>query len=204
MRRLKDPKTAADLLMKRASAVIAYPTETYYGLGARITDQAGIERIIRIKGRDSAKGMIVLAGSIESALAVAEADSRQKALLMRLWPGAVSVLLAAREGLHPLLAPSGKVALRVSPHPLALALTQAAGPVTSTSATPSGARPASTPEEILQWGPDIDAILDGGRTPGGLPSTLADLTVWPPRCLREGALPFQAVLDAAGCPEAAR
>jgi L-threonylcarbamoyladenylate synthase len=197
MLRVRDPRIAAGLLLKSPSAVIAYPTETFYGLGARITEPGGIERIIRIKGRDSAKGMIVLAGSIESALAIAEADSRQEALLRRLWPGPLSVLLRARTQLDPMLAPSGKVAVRVSPHPLALALTLAAGPVTSTSANPSGVPPASTPEEIDQWGPDIDAVLDGGKTPGGLPSTLADLTVWPPRCLREGALPFQAVLDAA-------
>ena len=191
---------AASILIRTPGAVIAYPTETFYGLGARITDLKGIERIIRIKGRDSAKGMIVLTDSLHAAFSIADINDRQKALLRRFWPGPLSAVLTAREHILSILSPQGKIAVRVSPNPHALALTEIAGPVTSTSANVSGMPPARTPEEIIMWNPDIDAVLDGGKTPGGSPSTLVDLTVWPPRCLREGALPFQAIVDAAENP----
>lgn len=197
MRITQDAWEAAAILLHSPGAVIAYPTETFYGLGTRITDHEGIERIIRIKGRDSSRGMIVLAGSLACALSVAEMSSRQKTLLQKFWPGPLSAVLTAQGHVHPLLAPGGKVAVRISPHPLALALTEIAGPVTSTSANPSGEQPATTCEEVAGWSPDIDAILDGGKVPGGKPSTLVDLTVWPPRCLREGAIPFHAIIDAA-------
>lgn len=195
MRLVADASEAASILIRTPGAVIAYPTETFYGLGTRISDQEGIERIIRIKGRDAAKGMIILADGMDGALSVAAMDGRQQALLKRFWPGPVSAVLRAQPHLHPVLAPQGKVAVRVSPHPLARTLTRLAGPITSTSANPSGEPPARTPGEITAWNPDIDAVLDGGRTTGGRPSTLIDLTFWPPRCLREGAVAFQGIID---------
>jgi L-threonylcarbamoyladenylate synthase len=196
MRLVADASEAASILIHTPGAVIAYPTETFYGLGTRISDTEGIERIIRIKGRDAAKGMIVLTGGIQGARSIAVMDGRQEALLKRFWPGPLSAVLAARQHVHPMLSPQGKVAVRVSPHPLARELTQIAGPLTSTSANLSGEAPASTPGEITAWSPDIDAILDGGRTTGGNPSTLIDLTSWPPRCLREGAVPFKTIIEA--------
>jgi L-threonylcarbamoyladenylate synthase len=78
---------------------------------------------------------------------------------------------------------------------MALALTRTAGPITSTSANPSGMPPARTPREVSMWNPDIDAILDGGETPGGMPSTLIDLTAWPPKLLREGVIPFSDLIE---------
>jgi len=124
-------------------------------------------------------------------------DARPKALLEDFWPGPLSAVLEARPGMHPLLSPEGKTAFRVSPHPLALALTRDAGPVTSTSANPSGMPPASDASEVIAIGLAIDALLDGGKTPGGRPSTLMDLTSWPPSCLREGVVPLSAVMQRA-------
>ncbi|HNY66090.1 MAG TPA: L-threonylcarbamoyladenylate synthase [Deltaproteobacteria bacterium] len=190
-----DVAAVAAILNAKPGAVVAYPTETFYGLGARISDHDGIERIVSIKGRDASKGMIVLASSMEEVLSLAEVDLKQKALLAHFWPGPLSAVLRARPGLHPLLAPGGRVALRISPHPLALALTKAAGPVTSTSANPSGMPPAADAPTVAGSGLDIDAVLDGGRTPGGLPSTLMDLTTWPPACLREGAITSRLVVE---------
>jgi L-threonylcarbamoyladenylate synthase len=106
----------------------------------------------------------------------------------------VSVVLQAARALDPLLAPDGRVALRISPHGTATELVRQAGPLTSTSANRSGEPPARTAGEVAGQGLDIDAVLDGGRTPGGKPSTLVDLTLWPPVCLREGAVPFQEIL----------
>ncbi|HQJ10139.1 MAG TPA: L-threonylcarbamoyladenylate synthase, partial [Deltaproteobacteria bacterium] len=177
----KDVTEVVSILAAGSGAVIAYPTETFYGLGSCMSDCDGIERIVRIKGRDASKGMIVLAADITAAREIAEISGHQEELLSRFWPGPLSAVLQARIHVHPLLSPAGKVALRVSPHPLALALTRTAGPITSTSANPSGMPPARTSREVSILNLEIDAILDGGETPGGLPSTLIDLTVWPPK-----------------------
>jgi len=191
----KDASEIASLLAGKPGTAIAYPTETFYGLGSGIRDKGGIERIVRIKGRDASKGMIVLVADFASALEIAEISAHQEKLLKRFWPGPLSAVLQAKAHVHPLLSPAGKVALRISPHPLALALTRIAGPITSTSANPSGMPPARTPQEVSAWDLDIDAILDGGETPGGMPSTLIDLTAWPPSLLREGAIPFSSVIE---------
>jgi len=184
------------VLTEKKGSVIAYPTETVYGLGSRISDHDGIERIIRIKGRDAAKGMIVLASSIEEVRTLASLDHKQAALLERFWPGPLSVVLPALAGLHPLLSPEGRVAVRITPHNLARDLVLRAGPITSTSANLSGMPPACTAREVTDAGLDIDAVLDGGNIPGGSPSTLIDLTVWPPVCLRPGVIPFETILKA--------
>lgn len=191
-----DASEIASILINRPGSVVAYPTETFYGLGSRIGDRDGILRTVSAKGRDASKGMIVLVPDLESACAIAGIDERQKEFLVRFWPGPLSALLPAGESIDPLLAPGGKVALRISPHPLALALTREAGPITSTSANPAGTAPATAPEEITTASLDIDAILDGGQTPGGRPSTLVDLTVWPPVILREGVIPSAAIFRA--------
>jgi L-threonylcarbamoyladenylate synthase len=182
-----------DLVTKRTDAVFAYPTETFYGLGARIGDHESLERIIRIKGRESTKGMIVLVADMAMAKQVAYIDARQQALLEHFWPGPLSAVLKARPEVHALLRVEGKVALRVSPNAVAAALCRALGPITSTSANLSGQPAARSAHEVGDHGLDIDAILDGGLTPGGAPSTVADLTVDPARCIREGALSWSAI-----------
>ena len=162
-----------DLVSKRTDAVFAYPTETFYGLGARIGDYEALERIIRIKGRESAKGMIILVADMAMAKTVASIDERQQALLEHFWPGPLSAVLEERGDVH------GKVALRVSPNAMATALCRALGPITSTSANLAGHPPARTAYEVRDLQLEFDAILDGGLTPGGAPSTLADLTTNP-------------------------
>jgi L-threonylcarbamoyladenylate synthase len=189
-----DVTAIASILTGSKGAVVAYPTETVYGLGSLVSDHAALERIILIKGRESSKGMIILASDMNMAASLAEMDHRQSSLLSHFWPGPLSVLLVALPGMDPLLAPGGKIALRISPHPLALSLIGRTGPVTSTSANVSGFPPARTPEEIVKQNLPIDGLLDGGKTPGSKPSTLIDLTRWPPLCLREGIIPFAEIL----------
>lgn len=189
-----DVHRIASLLLAHPGSVVAYPTETFYGLGARIHDGKGLNRIIAAKGREALKGMIVLVGDMAMAADLASISDRQQALLEQVWPGPVSVILEARQALNPLLAPERKIALRISPDALATGLVHLAGPITSTSANRAGEPPARTAEEVERQGLDIDAILDGPQTPGGKPSTLIDLTVWPPACLREGVVPFADIL----------
>jgi L-threonylcarbamoyladenylate synthase len=190
-----DVSSIASFMLSTPGCIVAYPTETFYGLGTRADDIEGLNRIVAAKGRDAAKGMIVLVADIDMASRLTVLDERQKSLLTRIWPGPVSVVLRAVQEIKPVLAPGGKVALRISPNSIAAALVGRVGSITSTSANRSGAPPARTAEEVARQGLDIDAILDGGDSPGGQPSTLIDLTVWPPLCLREGAIPFSDIMS---------
>ncbi|MCU0577054.1 MAG: L-threonylcarbamoyladenylate synthase [Desulfobacterota bacterium] len=190
-----DVSSIASFMLSTPGCIVAYPTETFYGLGSRADDIEGLNRIVTAKGRDTAKGMIVLVADIYMASSLTVIDERQKNLLKRIWPGPVSVVLRAVQEIKPVLAPEGKVALRISPNSIAASLVGRVGPITSTSANRSGAPPARTAGEVARQGLDIDAILDGGESPGGQPSTLIDLTVWPPLCLREGAIPFSDIMS---------
>lgn len=177
-------------------SVICYPTETFYALGALYNDLEGLERICKIKSRDRSKGFILLVSDVIMAETIAYMDEVQKAFVSKFWPGPLTVVLEARNELDPMVAPGGRVALRVSSHPMALALAGGLGPITSTSANLSGALPATSPAEILDAQMDVDAVLDGGRTKGGFPSTIVDLTASPLRCIRDGAIPFSLIKDA--------
>jgi L-threonylcarbamoyladenylate synthase len=187
----------ANLVKNMPGTVFAYPTETFYGLGCPVADNRAIMRIISAKGRDAAKGMIVLASGMHQARSLAEIDSRQESLLGHFWPGALSAVLKCHQGPHEqaLFTQNGMVAVRVSSNPLAAELVRILGPVISTSANPSGMGPADCAEAVVSYGLDIDAILDGGRTPGGLPSTLINLSGRAPVCLRQGSIPFENILE---------
>jgi L-threonylcarbamoyladenylate synthase len=189
-----DAAAIASLMRSKPGSLVAYPTETFYGLGVLINSREGLDKIIAVKGRDASKGMIVLVSDMIMASAIAFIDNDQKKLLDKLWPGPVSVVLEAKQDIDLLLAPDGKVALRISSNNLATSLVQMVGPITSTSANRSGEPPARTAPEVVCRGLVVDAILDGGETSGGKPSTLIDITTWPPMCLREGAVAFQKIL----------
>lgn len=190
----KDVSAIVSLAAGRAGFVFAYPTETFYGLGARINDDAALQRIIHIKGRDVMKGMIVLVADMPMAEELAEIDADQRAVLERFWPGPLSAVLSARPGIHPLLCVDGKISLRISPNADAAALVRELGPITSTSANISGRPPSRSVAEVMQHDLVLDAILDGGVTPGGAPSTLVDFTTDPPCCLREGVIPWEEIM----------
>jgi L-threonylcarbamoyladenylate synthase len=190
----KDASSIASLLTGQPGSLVAYPTETFYGLGARIADHSALDRLLRVKGRDATKGMIVLVSDLKMACSIARISNPWKSILEKFWPGPISVVLYALDDVDPLIVTQGKIALRISTNSLAVSLADQAGPITSTSANRSGDPPARSAEEVARQGLGIDAILDGGQTPGGKPSTLIDLTVWPPLCLREGAVPFQDIL----------
>ena len=187
----------ANQVKSKPGSVFAYPTETFYGLGCPITDALATMRIIKIKGRDAAKGLIVLAADMPQVKALAEIDSRQESLLCHFWPGALSAVLKCNKGSHEpaQFIQNGTIAIRVSPEPLATELARLLGPIISTSANPSGMKPADCAEDVLSYGLNIDAILDGGKTPGGSSSTLIYLTDRVPVCLRQGVIPFEKVLE---------
>lgn len=178
----------------RQGKVIAYPTETFYGLGVDALNLEAIQRIYEIKGKESAQPLLILIPSLqELGRYVIEVPAVARNLIDRYWPGPLTLIFHASALLPPLLcAHTKKVAVRVSPHPIAQALTAGFGrAITSTSANISGAPSTVTAAEVYaQIGATIDLIIDGGITPGEKPSTLVDITQSPPHLVREGAIPF--------------
>ncbi len=170
---------------------MSFPTETFYGLGAAIECEGAVARIFRIKGRPESKPLLILVESVAMAEAVAEVSSDARALMIRHWPGALTLVLRARSAVPTLVtAGTGTVGVRHSAHPVASALVRRLdSPVTAPSANRSGEAPPTTAAEVLRvFNDQIEAVIDGGRTAGGLPSTVLDLTVSPPCVRRQGAV----------------
>ena len=171
--------------------VVAFPTETFYGLGAAALDRRAVRRIFELKGRPETKPLLVLVDSIGMAGTVAEVGDRARALAARHWPGALTLVLRARPHVpEEVTAGTGTIGVRVSPHRVAQGLVRAlGGPVTAPSANPSGLEPPTTAAGVLaHFEGTVEMVLDGGPTPGGEPSTVLDLTVEPPRVLRQGVI----------------
>jgi Sua5/YciO/YrdC/YwlC family protein len=173
---------------------VAYPTETFYGLGVDALNQEAIRKIFSIKGRSFSQPLLVLIpGPDYLPRYVNEVPEVARRLMERFWPGPLTLIFFASPHLPPiLLGEANKIAIRVSSHPIAQALAKGIdSPITSTSANVSGAPSPFTSEEVsFQLGDKIDLLIDGGRTPGEKPSTIIDVTISPPRLVREGPIPF--------------
>jgi L-threonylcarbamoyladenylate synthase len=193
-----DPAAPAAAAMLEAAAtlrnggLVAFPTETFYGLGAAGLDARAVARLLVAKGRPEGKPILLLVDSVEMAEGVAaEISPTARALMARHWPGPLTLVLRARaEVPREVTAGTGTVGVRLSPHPVAVGLVRALGaPVTAPSANRSGEPPPVTAAAVLAGlAGRIDLVLDGGTTPGGPPSTVLDVTVEPPRVLRQGAV----------------
>ena len=184
------PGLDAAAAVLEAGGTVAFPTESFYGLGADALDPEAVARVFRIKGRAESNPVLVLVDSVERALSlVAGAGTEVRALMARHWPGPLTLVLSAGPTVPPAItAGTGTVGVRVPGHPVTLALLRAAGrALTGTSANRSGEPPPSCADEVARQLPGlVDVILDGGPTAGGAGSTVADCTVWPPRILRQG------------------
>lgn len=172
--------------------LVAFPTETFYGLGAAGLDARAVRRLLAAKGRPGGKPILLLVDSVAMAEAVAvDIGPTARELMARHWPGALTLVFRAHQGVpREVTAGTGTVGVRVSPHPVARGLVQAhGGPVTAPSANRAGEpAPAIATDVLVQLDGRIDLILDGGATSGGAPSTVLDVTVEPPRVLRHGAV----------------
>jgi L-threonylcarbamoyladenylate synthase len=188
------------MLILQAGGVVAYPTETFYGLAVDAMNGGAIERIFQIKGRQFSKPIALIAGSkYEIGNLVAEIPVAAQRLMRAFWPGPLTLLFSASLMINPrLTAGTGKIGIRVSSHPIADNLANSlSGPITATSANLSGAPECRTAGEVLTSLSDqVDLIIDGGPAPGGKGSTFMDITTDPPACLREGAIPLKIIQDA--------
>jgi len=182
-----------------SGGVVAFPTDTVYGLGALVTDSAGIASLFRVKERPREKAIPVLLDSASAMSLVSEEIPRAaRRLAARFFPGALTLVIPRRETLPSILSPSLTVGVRVPSHPVAsLLLRPAGGALAATSANLSGnASPRTADEVYAQLRGRIPLILDGGETLGGVPSTVVDCSVDPPRILREGPVSREMIFAA--------
>ena len=181
----------------RAGGSMAYPTETFYGLGVLAYSAEAVERIYALKRREAGKALSVVISDLDMAEAAAGPLSAPfLALALAFWPGPLTLVAPARPLFPPrMLGPGGSLAMRVPGTPwLRECLRLLGAPVTATSANPSGGPEISRPEDaIALFLGKVDVIVDGGPTPGGLPSTIVDLTAARPRLVRAGAVPEAAL-----------
>lgn len=178
------------LRVLEGGGIVAFPTDTVYGLGAAVGNGAAILKLFEAKGRDFNKAIAVLVESEEQAgLVAANISPAAKRLMDAHWPGALTVVVEKRADLPVVLSQGETVGIRMPRHDFALALLRSAGPLATTSANLSGGENPLTAEDVMQQlNGRIDLILDGGRCPGGVPSTVVDCTRETPAILRQGAI----------------
>ncbi len=190
---LQNINQAADII--KNGGLIAYPTETVYGLGADPHNAEAIQKIFTAKGRAEDKGIILLIRGVDDLSTLVRTVSPTAQTLIRaFWPGPLTLVFRANPDLSPaLLGGRDTVALRHSSSPIATQLLSAlGGPLTSTSANRSAEPPARSASEVENaLGEYLDLILDGGPSDSTLPSTLVDVSANRAILLREGAIPAQ-------------
>lgn len=187
---------AAAAAVVEAGGLVAFPTESFYGLGADALDSDAVARVFEVKGRPEHKALLVLVDSIDMAAGLAaRVSDGARALMARYWPGALTLVLEAADRVPAGLTGGGStIGVRMPGHAVARALVRSAGrPITAPSANPSEAPPALTAAAVREYFEGrVELILDGGPTAGGAGSTVADCTVWPPRILRQGPVIVEA------------
>lgn len=184
----------------RAAALVIYPTETFYGVGADPYSEKALNALFDLKGRDPEKPVALIAADVEMALALAsEVSSLARRLAHIFWPGPLTLVLPARPSIpRELIGPGGGVGVRVSAHPIAVALARNLGrPITATSANLAGAPPATTLEEARSaLGGKIKVYLEGGTSAATMPSTVVEIGKENWRMIREGAVSLRQIAAA--------
>lgn len=179
---------ATDVLQN--GGVIAFPTDTVYGLAVMPFNADWVEQLYTVKGRSNEKAIAILVGDIRQ---LAQITKRMGVLAENLaehfWPGPLTLIVPRLPSLPNVLSSRMTIGVRMPNHPVALALLRRTGPLAVTSANRSGQANTCTAAEVLtQLKGRIHLILDGGTTPGGVPSTVVDCTVEQPVVLRQGPI----------------
>ena len=181
----------------RAGGLVAFPTDTYYALGAAATDEAAVARVFAVKRRPPGEPLpLLVADRAQWRGLVAELPDIALRLADRFWPGALTIVCRRAASVLLMLAGGGEtIGVRQPGHPVALGLCQALGvPVVGTSANTHGMpSPITALQVALDLGSGVDLILDGGRCPLAQPSTVVDVTRTPPVIVRAGAIPLESV-----------
>lgn len=201
-RLLSPTELAKALSVLRAGGVVAFPTETYYGLAVDPFNREALSRLFALKRRPPDKPILTLVENREQLpLLVRQVPAVYLPLMEAFWPGPLTLIFDAVPELPVILTGyTGTIGVRISSHPIARQLVVAFGrPLTATSANYSGQPPAVTSDEVTdQLGLDVDCVLDGGTTAGGPGSTIVGLAGEGLVELRSGVIPFARVLERAG------
>jgi L-threonylcarbamoyladenylate synthase len=180
--------------------VIVFPTQYLYGLGADALNVEAVDKVFEIKQRSYHKPLLILIPHRQDLKRLVQHVSSAAVHIMNcFWPGAVTLVFKAKDTVpENLTANTGKVGIRMPQHPVALALSKAVGgPLTATSANITGDSGCSTVSDIdLRISDNVDLILDAGPLKGGTGSTVVDVTIDPPKILRDGAIPAKDIFIA--------
>lgn len=182
----------------RSGGIVAYPTDTLYGLAVDPANERAVGALLALKGRGVDRALPLVAGDPAQAQAAAHLTPLARRLAERFWPGPLTLVVpAAMVFARGVAAGNGTVAIRVPAQAIARALAKGLGrPITATSANRTGQAPAVTAADVLAAvGGAIDVMLDAGPAPGGAPSTIVDASGDVPRLLRAGAVAWERVLE---------
>ncbi len=183
----------------RSGESVAFPTDTVYGVGAHAFRPEAVAALYKVKNRPTSKAIPILVARVEDVARVArQVPAIAWELAERFWPGGLTLVLPRAEKVPPEVTAGGDtVAIRCPDHPVPLALADAIGaPLAATSANLSGqASPTTARQVVAQLGGRVPLIIDGGECPGGVPSTVVDLSTSPPRLLRAGAVSARELRD---------
>lgn len=190
-------REAAEVILR--GGIVAYPTDTLYGLAVDPRHAAAVDRVYAAKGRAFDRPLpLVAASETQVAAWAGDLTPLGRRLAARFWPGPLTLVIGA----HPSLCPrvhgaTGRVAVRVPAHPVARALARVVGhPITATSANRSGRPAGSTAGDVVAaLGEAIDAVIDTGETTGGPPSTIVDVSGATATLVRAGVVPWDRVLE---------
>ena len=187
----REPKSleyAAGLL--RAGQLVAFPTDTVYGVGAPVFDAASVAAIYVAKERPPEKAIpVLIADESDLPYITASVPECARILIARFWPGALTLVLPKRSDVPEIVSSDETIAVRIPDLDLTRAFLRLTGPLAATSANRSGQpSPVTAADVMAQLGGRIAAVLDGGSCPGGIPSTVVDCVASPPRVLRQGAI----------------
>jgi len=176
----------------RDGGIVAYPTDTIYGLGADIYNDKAVEKVFEVKNRPMSMPLPVLIDNVQQLVDLISGQTAfSRALMKRFWPGALTIIFNKAPKFHSLaLAGSDKIGVRVPDHPVARLLIRELGkPIAGTSANLHTGKITLTTDEVrAQMGSHVDYIIDAGRCTGGTESTIVDVTTEPPVILRQGAI----------------
>lgn len=177
----------ARMAMKQGS-IIVYPTDTVYGIGANIFDEKALLKVFFIKKRSKNKPLSICLSRVEDIERVAHMDAETEGIIQKILPGPYTIILKKRDNLSPLLtAGTDRIGVRIPDNRVCTDLARDF-PITSTSANLSGFDVPESAEEVLkQLGSSVDIMLDAGICKHRVPSTVIDMTVYPPKVIREGA-----------------
>jgi L-threonylcarbamoyladenylate synthase len=189
----------------RNGGLVAFPTETVYGLGADALEEKAIAKVYAAKGRPSFNPLIVHVSSLDEAKSLGQFDESSESLAKAFWPGSLTLVLPRKENYAvPLLASAGlaTIALRVPSHPVALALLKEfGGPIVAPSANPSGQISPTTAQHVRDGlGAKVDLVLDGGACAVGIESTVVRMVEGVGYLLRAGGLTRGDIEKALGAP----